>query len=495
MPSSFHGLDAWFVLQLAVGVVFLVARFLRGRRRRIPLPPGPKPLPILGNVFDLPRKVLASEYYKLHERYGDVVYLNVLGQSMVLLGSYETARELMDKRSSNYSNRPRSIMKTLIGGDWAFVFDQYDSLWRRRRKAFHNHFGSKPIAQYESVQEDAARRLLQDVLAKPELFADYFRFAFGSTILRVVYGITTSSLDDELIAVVEEAQVISNKAYTPGKYLVELLPFLRHIPAWVPGAQFKRDAIEWNVTMQATRNKPFDVAVEKIRRGDATPSIVSSIVEGAFSKGGLSPEEESITRDATAMAYFGAVDTVQATSHTFLCAMALFPEVQKKAQSELDTIVGSSRLPRFSDRSSLPYVNALVYECLRWKPTAQLGLPHRSVADDEFNGYVIPGGSLILPNVWAMARDPKHYPDPDSFKPERFLTADGRPKEEVLHPRDYAFGFGRRICPGNHFGEATLFITFATILHALIVELQPDEKGLSKAPASEDVRMKENFLT
>ncbi len=115
-----------------------------------------------------------------------------------------------------------------------------------------------------------------------------------------------------------------------------------------------------------------------------------------------------------------------------------------------------------------------------------------------------------------MARDPKHYPDPDSFKPEHFFSADGGPNEEVLHLRDYAFGFGRRCvhelargrplrscadvpphrtCPGIHFGEATLFITFATILHVLIVELQPDEKGLSKVPASEDVRMKENFLT
>lgn len=80
--------------------------------------------------------------------------------------------------------------------------------------------------------------------------------------------------------------------------------------------------------------------------------------------------------------------------------MATFPEVQKKAQAELDIIVGSNRLPRFSDRDSLPYVNALLSECLRWKPTAQLGLPHRSVADDEYAGYVIPGDSLVLPNVW-----------------------------------------------------------------------------------------------
>ncbi|RPD52913.1 CyP450 monooxygenase [Lentinus tigrinus ALCF2SS1-6] len=471
--SVFCELDAWAVL--VAGSLFLVLRFLNGRRRGLSLPPGPKPLPILGNIFNLPRRIVAKEYYKLNERYGDVVYLNALGQSMVLLGSYETARELMDKRSSNYSNRPRCIMKSLIGGDWAFVFDQYEQLWRRRRKAFHHHFGPKAIAQFESVQEDAARHLVQNLLATPQRFADHLRFAFGWTILRVVYGITASSLDDEFLELEEEAQAITNKAYTPGKYLVEVFPILRHVPAWFPGAQFKRDVAKWYVTLQATRNRPFDVAIENM--------------------GGMSPEEDSIVRDSTAMAYFGAVDTVQSTTTTFLCAMALFPEVQKKAQAELDAVVGPNRLPSFSDRDSLPYVNAIIYECLRWKPTAQLGLPHRSVADDEFNGYVIPGGSLILPNVWAMARDPKHYPDPDTFIPERFLTVDGRANPDVLHPREYVFGFGRRICPGSHFGEATLFITFATILHALFIEPPVDERGHPVLLASEDVQMKESFLT
>ncbi|KAI0718536.1 CyP450 monooxygenase [Cerioporus squamosus] len=484
MISLFDRLGAWVVL--LAGLAGLALRFLR-RRRGLPLPPGPKPLPILGNFLDLPRKLLASEYYKLHERYGDLVHLNVLGQSMVLIGTYETARELMEKRSSNYSNRPQSIMKTLIGGDWALVFDQYDSQWRQRRRAFHRHFGPKSINQYEGIQEDSARRLLQDLLTKSGSFDDHLRFAFGSTILRVVYGITTSSLDDELIALTEEALLISSEAYTPGKYIVEILPFLQHLPAWVPGAKFKRDAAKWKITMQATRNRPFDVA----RRGDATPSIVSSIV-GFWRERRLVPRRGT---DSTRRPRHGLLWSAQATSNTFLCAMALFPEVQRKAQAELDAVVGRNRLPRFNDRNSLPYVNALVYECLRWKPAGQIGIPHRSVADDEFNGYLIPGGSVILPNVWAMSRHPKHYPDPDVFKPERFLTAEGGPNEAILHPREYAFGFGRRICPGNHFAEATLFITCATILHALIIEPGLDNKGQPEMPASEDVRMKEHYVT
>ena len=101
------------------------------------------------------------------------------------------------------------------------------------------------------------------------------RSAFGSTILRVVYGIEATSPDDEYIVLEEEAQDISNKAYFPGRYLVELLPILRFVPAWFPGAQFKRDAARWRVTMQATRNKPFDAALERqvYTRVSSTPIL------------------------------------------------------------------------------------------------------------------------------------------------------------------------------------------------------------------------------
>lgn len=83
--------------------------------------------------------------------------------------------------------------------------------------------------------------------------------------------------------------------------------------------------------------------------------------------------------------------------------MATNPEVQQKAQAELDSVVGPTRKPTFADRDSLPYVNALLTECLRWKPTAQLGLPHCSIADDEYSGYTIPGRSLVITNVWYVS--------------------------------------------------------------------------------------------
>lgn len=91
--------------------------------------------------------------------------------------------------------------------------------------------------------------------------------------------------------------------------------------------------------------------------------------------------------------------TVSAT-YSFFLAMTLHPEVQKKAQDEIDRVVGSDRFPSFSDRANLPYVDAIVKEVLRWNPVAPLSLPHTTIEDDMFEGYYIPKGTIVLANIW-----------------------------------------------------------------------------------------------
>lgn len=140
----------------------------------------------------------------------------------------------------------------------------------------------------------------------------------------------------------------------------------------------------------------------------------------------------------------------------FVFLMIMHPDVQRKAQEELDKVVGRNRLPDLDDRESLPYVSALIKEVLRFYPVAPLGVPHRLTADDVYKGMYLPEGSIVSPNIWyltiaafcyissqtlsrAMSRDEKDYaPDPDVFRPERYLEA------ELRDPSLYVFGFGRR---------------------------------------------------
>ncbi|KAF8576950.1 cytochrome P450, partial [Ramaria rubella] len=150
--------------------------------------------------------------------------------------------------------------------------------------------------------------------------------------------------------------------------------------------------------------------------------------------------------------------------------MLLYPETQRKAQTELDSVI-DGRLPEFSDRKNLPYINALCQEVLRWNPVVPLGIAHRVSEDDAFGTYFIPRGSIVVGNAWAMLQDERTYgPEIEKFKPERFLDP------TVQYPLP-AFGFGRRICPGRHFADNTIFIAIASTLKSFQITPARDSTG------------------
>ncbi|KAM3476313.1 hypothetical protein MY8738_007017 [Beauveria namnaoensis] len=144
-------------------------------------------------------------------------------------------------------------------------------------------------------------------------------------------------------------------------------------------------------------------------------------------------------------------------------------EVQQKAQAEIDEVVGHGRLPMAEDLENLPFVRAVIAEVLRWHPVAPLGISHRVTKDIPYQGFVIPEGAILIPNIWAMAHDPDVYRDPLLFDPTRFLDAkDGEGGHSAISappdPRSYVFGFGRRMCPGRFLAEATLSLAIMQVL-------------------------------
>jgi len=149
-------------------------------------------------------------------------------------------------------------------------------------------------------------------------------------------------------------------------------------------------------------------------------------------------------------------------------------EELKKAQEEIDTCVGNDRLPDFEDWPSLPYIEAIVREVLRWRIVLPMCLPHYAMEDDIYKGYFIPKGTMILANVWALTRDETRYKDPEAFNPGRFFDEHG---DLIGDEVDYVFGFGRRACPGRHMARASIFLTAARILSTFNIGLPKDESG------------------
>ena len=169
--------------------------------------------------------------------------------------------------------------------------------------------------------------------------------------------------------------------------------------------------------------------------------------------------------------------------------MVAHPEIQKRAQDELDAAVGRSRTPTFADAPNLPYIQALVKESLRWRPPVPLGVPHATTEDDWYEGMFIPKGTICMVNLWQCHHDPETYgPDAASFNPERFLDEHGRLVAGPVETRDdghSSYGFGRRACVGKHAANESLFIDMATILWAAHLEPARDESGKEIPPDTE----------
>ncbi|KAI0274196.1 cytochrome P450 [Russula aff. rugulosa BPL654] len=155
--------------------------------------------------------------------------------------------------------------------------------------------------------------------------------------------------------------------------------------------------------------------------------------------------------------YIAGLDTTVSSMSSLFLALVLFPHVQRRAQAELDVVVGRDRLPTFDDRPRLPYIEALCKELMRWNMVTPIGLPHSSTTDDIYKGFFIPKGSIVVANAWAILHDPETYPDPEEFKPERFLNEDGSVREDPA--LSLVFGVGKRICPGRHLVDSTVSLS------------------------------------
>lgn len=458
---------SYFLVGLLVGW-FVLYRFKRreSKSSTLPFPPGPSRLPILGNALNNPVMDPCSwkEYASLSEKFGDVLYLDILGSPVVVLSSAEAVHDLLEKRSAIYSDRPRSTMlHGLMDLDWALAFAPYGDRWRKTRRVFHQAFNTGTTSKFHEMQTDSARFFLRLLKDTPTDFFEHIRLVFTRSMMKITYDIDINDPHDPYVHMIYTALAGSVTASQPGTFLVNMLPILQYLPRWFPGTYFHKLATEAKSYFERVRDEPFRLVKDQMASGTARPSVVSSMLDK------FGESQDVACRDAAAAACIAGANTTISAMQAFFLLMVHHPEVQAKAQAELDEVVGQDRLPTFSDQPFLPYVEAIVSEILRWHVVTPLAGPRYTYTEDEYRGYHIPKGSHVVGNAWAILRDPVQYPQPDQFIPERFLTPDGKPNRSVQDPDVACFGFGRRICPGRSLGRDSLFIQIASVLHAFSI--------------------------
>ncbi|ETW81164.1 cytochrome P450 monooxygenase 6 [Heterobasidion irregulare TC 32-1] len=449
--------------------LFFRRRQVPGPASPLPLPPGPSPLPFLGNVLDMPRKREWETFSRWHKAYGDIVFVSLVGRPMIILNSFEATTELLDDRSTTYSDRPRFPLIDLIDHEFNFGFMAFGQQWKTNRRLFSNQYNKNTVHTFEHAFRASVSTLLRNLLRDPESFADHLRLHAGQVILDVTYGVTVTSREDPLIRIAEAVMDATSVAISPAMWVLNPIPILQSLPTWLGGENLSRRLRQWQKDIRDLQDVPFERVKASLVTRDVRPSFTSILLQEDDSA-----EQENMIRQCAAVAYGAASDTTVAAAVVFFLTMALYPDVQKKAQAEIDRVVGSDRLPNYTDQGELPYVTAVlkeVQEIFNFLP----GLPHMTTKDDEYIGYRIPAGSIVVGNIWGMLHDPRMYPDPSVFDPERYLHA-GRLDCSTNDPSRIAFGFGRRSCPGKNFAETSLWLLVAQCL--AVYSISPaDEKA------------------
>ncbi|KXN81232.1 O-methylsterigmatocystin oxidoreductase [Leucoagaricus sp. SymC.cos] len=416
---------------IALSIPLIVYILTRSKKR---YPPGPRRLPLIGNLLDIPLRHAYEKFAQYSKDLdSDIIYIDAAGTPFIVL-------------NSRYH---QTMAYELIDGRRLFAMLPYGEEWREGRRIMVKHLTSsdqKPI--FSAITDFVHKSLMPNLLTTPDEFQIHIRNGVGGSILSLAYGFPIKRVNDPWIKLAEQGMHSLTSAAAPGKYAVDVIPALKYLPAWFPGAGFQREAKEWKKTFARFFEVPFKAAKKGMMDGTVKPSFLSRSLE-EIADSPAKERLEQVIENISGMFSAGGTDTSVTAVTNFIAILLLFPEVQEKAQVEIDAVIGPNRLPELSDKASLPYLKAVLKGLLRWKPVVPTGPPHMASEVDVYRGYYIPKGAIIMGNSWAtgIMHDEKIFPEPFQFDPTRFLTPCGQvnPDKSIPNPEAVCtFGYGRR---------------------------------------------------
>ncbi|PSS30979.1 hypothetical protein PHLCEN_2v2504 [Hermanssonia centrifuga] len=379
----------------------ILLTLIRARRLRKLMPPGPPGLPLLGNILQIPTKDVWWRFLEWSQEYGPIFSLDFAGKPVVVLNTYETATDLLDRRSGIYADRPDlPMVNNILSGGMNLGFMHYGDLWRKFRRAIHENFNIHAAKAFEPMQTREAISFVSCILDDPHRWElDIKRFA-ASVVLRITYGwslyddscgLSVEDKDRQVDEINSITHALSH-ALVQGSYLVNSFPTLLYVPKWLPGAGWKREGLDANKRW----TKKF---------------------------------------------------------------IGLVGDVRAKGAGKSDHCLSANLIEN----------------------EERFGLDKRETA-------------WLAGVMLAISHNPAVFTDPQEFRPERFLNPDDKDQHELsaedessskVRPNPdklYAFGFGRRICPGMHLANNSLFIAAATLLWACDITNALDEDGNAIIP-------------
>ncbi|KAJ3550664.1 hypothetical protein NM688_g5022 [Phlebia brevispora] len=425
-------------------------------RTSLPLPPGPD------DAWYSPGERAPIKLAELADIYGPVVCFRRGKQILCVINRVQAANEILQKHGAETVDRPRFIAagEIMAGGMRTLLVGAGDRI-RKLRRALLSQMQPSVAAQYQPIQMKNAKTYILDVLTDPDSHVAHARRYAASLVMSMTYGKTepTYFTDPEVQEMALHGTRFG-KVVRIGAHVVDNYPILRYVP-FVTATLRK-----WHREELQLFNSLVDGVRNKMENHTAQPCFVTYLLERQ-QEFGLTDNELGYL----AGSMFGAGSDTSASAISFVAmAAAMFPEEADKVREQLDAVVGRDRLPTFEDMKLLPRVTAFFWETYRWRPVSWGGFAHRAMKDILWNGYVIPKGTAIIGNHWGIRQDPDAYPEPLKFKHERWLNENGNLRDDMSYCN---FGFGRRVCVGQHVANNSLYINTALLLWAFNITENP----------------------
>ena len=459
-----------FFILLSLLMCLIVFLYLRQKEARKNFPPGPTPLPFIGNIhqvgFDL-----RTAFTKWSKTYGPVVGFNLGGQESVVISDFDILSEVF--KDDRYSGRPKNLQEVFSAffgnknekSTGGIVFS-HGSHWKEQRKFASRtlkDFGVGKTAMQNVINEEVAKLVeeLEGETGQPCDLRLRTNLSIVNTLWQVLNGEKSDLNDPRMKRVFKSTTefIVSNSLSGP----IMIMPWLRHLPYF-------------NGKFEESRRSPQEmreVTSESINRHKATyqedhqrdfvDSYLKKIQETTDTESSFYKENGEGNIQRTMMDLFGAGSETTATILCFAFNYLIrFPAIQERIQAEIDEVIGN-RTPSLEDRAAMPYTDAFLHEVLRFSCIVYT-TPHATTEEVTLKGYTLPKGTAVYANIWSIMNDPSHWNKPEKFMPERFLDAEGSFKKDE---RCIPFLIGKRYCLGQNLAQHELFLFLTGLLQKL----------------------------
>ncbi|KAL4583460.1 hypothetical protein LXL04_008033 [Taraxacum kok-saghyz] len=450
---------------LFITVSLLIALFLfasRFRRKFSNLPPTVFPsLPVIGHLYLL-KKPIYRTFARISAKHGPILLLRFGSRRVLLVSSPSAAEECFTKNDIIFANRPRLLAGKILGSNYSSIgWAPYGDHWRNlRRISTIEIFSSHRLNDFHDIRADEGRLLIRKLISEsfsPVHFKSVFHEMTLNVMMRMISGKRyfggSGDLEEEgkrFRDMIKETALVADTSN-----LGDHLPMMR----W-----FGMNGLEKKlIALQKKRDIFFQGLIEQHRKVEGVEvennNNNNTMIKVLLQLQKSDPEyytDQLITSFCLNLLTAGT-DTSASTTEWALSLLLNHPHVLKKAQNQIDSHVGGSRLLDESDMNKLPYIRCILNETLRMYPAVPLLVPHESSDDCVVSGYHVPSGTMLLVNQWAIHRDPELWSDPEKFHPERFES-----KNDGFS--FMPFGSGRRSCPGEGLAMRMVGMTLGLLI-------------------------------